>query len=118
MPPAICAVLASPASLAAATAMAERFYLAQCVKDETMAESIVNARIAAPRNAILVHVNGAFHSDYSQGTVARVMRRQPAWTLVVVSAVPVTNPAGAPIVTQSGTAAYTLFTRQSSPRPH
>ena len=98
------------------TAMAERFYLAQCVKDETMAESIVNARLAAPRNAIVVHVNGAFHSDYSQGTVARVMRRQPAWTLVVTSAVPVTNPAVAPIVTQSGKADYILFTRQSSRR--
>lgn len=30
------------------TAMAERFYLAQCVKDETMAESIVMAKHAAP----------------------------------------------------------------------
>ena len=98
------------------TAMAERFYLAQCVKDETMAESIVIARVAAPRNAVVVHVNGAFHSDYSQGTVARVRRRQPAWTLVVVSAVPVSDLATAPIVTQSGKADYVLFTRQPSRR--
>ena len=105
---------ASQAGDSLPTAMAERFYLAQCVKDETMAESIVNARVAAPRNAIVVHVDGAFHSDYAQGTVARVKRRQPAWTLVVVSAVPVPDPAVAPIVTQSGKADYVLFTHRSS----
>ena len=96
------------------TAMAERFYLAQCVKDETMAESIVDARVAAPRNAIVVHVVGAFHSDYFQGTVARVKRRQPAWTLLVISAVPVSNPAVAPIATQGGKADYVFFTRRTS----
>lgn len=95
------------------TAMAERFYLAQCVKDETMAESIVAARLAAPRNAIAVHFDGAFHSDYAQGTVARVKRRQPSWTLVVLSAVPVADPAVAPIVTQGGKADYVIFTRRS-----
>ena len=98
------------------TAMAERFYLAQCVKDETMAESIVSARVAAPREAIVVHFDGAFHSDYSQGTVARVKRRQPGWTLAVVSAVPVADPAAAPIVTQSGKADYVIFTRRPAAR--
>ncbi len=95
------------------TAVAERFYLAQCMKDETMAESIVNARLAAPRAAIVVHYDGAFHSDYSQGTVVRVKRRQPGWTVAVVTAVPVPDPAVAPIVTQSGRADYVIFTRQS-----
>ena len=98
------------------TAMAERFYMAQCVKDETMAESIVETRLNAPRNAIVVHLNGAFHSDYFQGTVARVRRRQPAWTLVVISAVPVADPAVAPIATQGGKADFVLFTRRSSRR--
>ena len=96
------------------TAMAERFYLAQCVKDETMAESVVRARLASSRNAIVMHVDGAFHSDYSQGTVARVKRRQPAWTIVVISAVPVADPGVAPIATQGGKADYVLFTRRSS----
>ena len=94
------------------TAMAEHFYLAQCVKDETMAESIVDARLAAPRDAIVVHYDGAFHSDYFQGTVARVKRRQPGWTLAVVSAVPVPDPLVAPIVTQSGKADYVIFARR------
>ena len=99
------------------TATAERFYLAQCVKDETMAESIVNARLAASRDAIVVHFDGAFHSDYSQGTVARVKRRQPGWALAVVSAVPVADPAVAPIVTQSGKADVVIFTRRPARGP-
>src|SRR5204862_6023208 len=94
------------------TATAERLYLAQCVRDETMAESIVSARLAAPRDAIVVHFTGAFHSDYAQGTVARVKRRQPGWTLAVVSAEPVGDPAVAPIVTRSGKADFVIFTRR------
>jgi uncharacterized iron-regulated protein len=94
------------------TVVAERFYLAQCVKDETMAESIVNARLSAPRDAIVVHYDGAFHSDYSQGTVARVKRRQPGWNIAVVSAVPVPDPAVAPVVTHSGQADFIIFTRR------
>ncbi len=97
------------------SAMAERFYLAQCVKDETMAESIVDARLAAPRDAIVVHFNGTFHSDYSQGTVARVKRRQPGWTLAVVAAVPVPDPQVAPIVPQSAKADFVIFTRRVKP---
>ncbi len=94
------------------TAMAERFYLAQCVKDETMAESIVKARLAAPSNAIVVHFDGAFHSDYRQGTVARVRRREPSWNIVVISAVPVPDPMIAPIAPESGVADFVIFTKR------
>jgi uncharacterized iron-regulated protein len=110
-------VPAAPTVDSLPTAVAERFYLAQCVKDDTMAESIVNARLAAPRDAIVVHFDGAFHSDYSQGTVARVKRRQPGWTLGVVSAVPVADPAVAPIITHSGKADFVIFTRRPARRP-
>ena len=96
------------------TAMAERFYLAQCVKDETMAESIVAARRRAPRNAIVVHFNGSFHSDYGQGTVDRVRRREPGWTLAVVTAIPVRNPAAAPVAPESGRADFVIFTRAAA----
>ena len=94
------------------TAMAERFYLAQCVKDETMAESIVKAKNAAPSDAIVVHFNGAFHSDYAQGTVERVKRREPAWDVVVITAVPVANPFVAPIAPQSRIGDFVIFTRK------
>jgi hypothetical protein len=96
------------------TAMAERFYLAQCVKDETMAESIVMAKRAASRDAIIVHFDGAFHSDYAQGTVARVKRREPLWDIVVISAVPVADPSAAPIAPESGVADFVIFTRRPS----
>jgi hypothetical protein len=102
---------ASAASDTLPTAMAERFYLAQCVKDEAMAESIVEARRRAPRNAIVVHFNGSFHSDFGQGTVDRVRRREPGWTLAVVTAIPVRNPAAAPVAPQSGRADIVIFTR-------
>jgi uncharacterized iron-regulated protein len=96
------------------TAMAERFYVAQCVKDETMAESIVNAKRAGQRDAIVVHFTGAFHSDYAQGTVERVRRREPSWKLVVISAVPVADPRVAPIAPESGVADFVIFTKRPS----
>jgi uncharacterized iron-regulated protein len=70
----------------------ERYYYSQCVKDETMAESIARSFTAsrtAERPATVVHFNGAFHSDYSLGTAARVQRRLPSARLVVVSIKPV-----------------------------
>lgn len=97
------------------TAIAERFYLSQCVKDETMAESIVGARRAAPGDAIVVHYDGAFHSDFAQGTVDRVQRRAPDADLVVLTAVPVRDPASAPIAPQSGRADFVIFTRRAPP---
>jgi uncharacterized iron-regulated protein len=66
-----------------------RTYEAQCIKDETMAESVVAAFKA--HGAPVVHANGAFHSDYGLGTAARVKRRLPAAKVVVVSFVPVAD---------------------------
>jgi uncharacterized iron-regulated protein len=99
------------------TAVATRYYLAQCVKDETMAESIVAARDRAPRNAIVVHYDGAFHSDYRLGTVDRVQRRQPGARIVVITAVPVIDPATATLVDHAGRADYIIFTKRIPPRP-
>lgn len=67
--------------------MVGRFYEAQCVKDETMAEAIAAARSRYP-DAVVVHVNGAFHSEYGQGTVSRVTRRIPGVRTALVSFVP------------------------------
>jgi uncharacterized iron-regulated protein len=69
---------------------AERYYQSQCLKDETMAESIAQALTVAATTspAMVVHFNGAFHSDYSQGTAERVKRRLPGKRVVVISIVP------------------------------
>ena len=66
-------------------AMAQRFYEAQCVKDETMAESVAAA--LAPGTTV-VHVNGSFHSDEGLGAVERLRRRRPDATVLVISVVP------------------------------
>lgn len=96
------------------TAVAHRFYLAQCVKDETMAESIVNAR---RDGAIVVHYDGAFHSDYRLGTVNRVRRRAPNLRLVVITAVPVVDPTAATLSDHTGRADYIIFTKRIPPKP-
>lgn len=68
----------------------DRFFLAQCLKDETMGESVADAFArAAPEHATIVHINGAFHSDYAQGTAAAAIRRLPGRRVAVVSVVPV-----------------------------
>lgn len=69
----------------------ERFYQAQCAKDETMGESIAQALVNAGAGAMVVHVNGAFHSDFGLGTAERAARRLPGKSIVVVSAVPVAD---------------------------
>jgi uncharacterized iron-regulated protein len=67
-------------------AMTTRYYWSQCVKDETMAESIV---AAVERSTPVVHYNGAFHSDFGLGTAERVRRRLPGKRVVVISMLPV-----------------------------
>ena len=62
-----------------------RFYCAQCVKDEVMAESIVHWTRMPTDGAIIVFWCGRFHSDYGLGTAQRVLRRRPDLDLAVVS---------------------------------
>jgi uncharacterized iron-regulated protein len=82
---------AADQSAADKSATIERIYLAQCLKDETMSESVATAFTVAPARALVVHVNGAFHSDYGLGAAERVKRRLPGKRVVVVSFVPVRN---------------------------
>ena len=59
-------------------------YQAQCLKDETMAESIVNALKMKPKARVL-HFNGDFHSRYFSGTVSRVQEILPKMKIAVIS---------------------------------
>ena len=75
-------------------AMLERFYFAQCIKDETMAESVAgqfSVPGSTPSKPLIVHFNGAFHSDYKLGTAARAYRRLPKSKIKVVTLVPIDN---------------------------
>ena len=65
-----------------------RIYHAQCIKDETMGESV--ARAWAP-GRLVVHYNGAFHSDFRLGTVDRARQRAEDARALVVTALPVAD---------------------------
>ena len=81
-------------AVGAQRARTERFYLAQCLKDETMGESIARAWTAGQAvstRPLIVHFNGAFHSDFGLGTAERVRRRLPAARTVVVTVLPVAS---------------------------
>ena len=75
-------------------ASVRNFYLAQCLKDETMAESIsraYTAGTAGEARPLVVHVNGAFHSDFHEGTAARLERRLAGRRVAVISMLPVAD---------------------------
>jgi uncharacterized iron-regulated protein len=102
---------AAPTDSATARASVDRFYEAQCVKDEAMGESIARAMAKAGSRAILLHVNGAFHSDYRLGTVDRAQRRRPEAKSLVITAVPVPDPVTGNPAAHAGKADYLIFTR-------
>lgn len=66
----------------------ERYYAAQCLKDETMAEAIAGAYERLGRRPI-VHVTGAFHSDFGTGTAERVRRRLSGRRIAILTMLPV-----------------------------
>jgi uncharacterized iron-regulated protein len=84
----------SAAAAAAARQATERMYGAQCLKDETMAESIAQAYVARAsggKRPLVVHVTGAFHAEFGQGTAERVRRRLPDKRLVTISVLPIAS---------------------------
>jgi uncharacterized iron-regulated protein len=64
------------------------FYFAQCVKDETMGESVADAFKNAIARTTIVHFNGAFHSDYGGGAAESARRRMPGRRIAVVTILP------------------------------
>lgn len=99
------------ADAAAMAQMTDRFYEAQCVKDEAMGEAIAEAFTRAPRGTVVFHVDGAFHSDYGLGTAERAKRRVPKASSVVITAVPVADLGKADAKDHAAKADYVLFTR-------
>jgi uncharacterized iron-regulated protein len=62
----------------------DRFYMAQTIKDDTMAESIVRALRSSP-DSRLIHFNGDFHSRSFLGTVSRVREALPKIKIAVLT---------------------------------
>ena len=76
------------AAMGAHQGASPNFYYAQCVKDETMGEAVAEAFRTAAGRVTVVHVNGAFHSDFREGTAESARRRMPGRRIAVVSLLP------------------------------
>jgi hypothetical protein len=87
----------------------QRFYEAQCVKDETMAEAIAAATATGAVRPV-VHVTGSFHSDYGDGIPVRLLRREPDLDVVSVTIVTVADLDAADPAPHLDRADYLLFT--------
>lgn len=95
-----------------------RYYEAQCLKDDTMAESVADFLESRPR--LFVHFNGSFHSDYGLGTVARLRSRSPRSQILTVSLLPVEDVQKAGAADHSGKADFLIFHHKApeeSPAP-
>lgn len=92
-------------------AMVMRFYEAQCIKDETMAESIVAALEAHP-GSLIVHMNGSFHSDFGQGVPERVARRRPGTRMLILTGLPVEDPGVATGAGELERADFLIYTKR------
>ena len=67
------------------------FYYAQCVKDETMGESVAEAFARTTGRVTIVHFNGAFHSDFAEGAAHSARQRMPGRRVAVVSVLPMSD---------------------------
>ncbi|CAN5706945.1 hypothetical protein BH23GEM9_BH23GEM9_17270 [soil metagenome] len=87
----------------------QRYYESQCVKDETMAESIV-AAVARGAARPVLHVTGAFHTDHGDGIPARTLRRDGGLQMLSITTVPVADLDALDPAPHAGRADYLLFT--------
>ncbi|MBA3950155.1 MAG: ChaN family lipoprotein [Acidobacteria bacterium] len=80
-----------PDAVAKQQAMVERYYYSQCLKDEVMGESVARVAKGPGDGPLVVHYNGAFHSDFALGAAARAARRLPGSRIAVISMLPVAS---------------------------
>ncbi|WP_024852179.1 ChaN family lipoprotein [Hydrogenovibrio kuenenii] len=69
----------------------QKGFEAQLLRDNTMAESILQAIKDNP-GAQIIHTNGTFHSASHLGTVALLHKRAPKLNIVVISPIVTTSP--------------------------
>ena len=90
--------------------MMDRMYLAQCAKDDAMAEGVADYLLSNPhRQPLVIHCCGNFHSDYGLGTAARVMQRVPLAQQAIISMVSVPDVAKADVSKDLKKAHYLLI---------
>jgi uncharacterized iron-regulated protein len=92
----------------------QRYYEAQCIRDETMAESIARA-LAGGAATPIVHMTGAFHTDFGDGLPVRLRRRVPAVSMFTLSSIAVPDLDAIDTAAHAGRADYLLFTLEARP---
>lgn len=80
-----------PDAVAKQAAMVERYYYAQCLKDEVMGESIARVAKGPGEGPLVVHYNGSFHSDFRLGAAERAQRRLAGSRIAVITVLPVAS---------------------------
>lgn len=92
-----------------------RMYAAQCLKDDTMAESITDylasLRIDESR-PLVVLICGRMHSDHGRGAVQRVKNRRPDLDCRVLSAETVKDPSADSFTSPKDVGSYVLVTAE------
>ena len=100
-----------PDAVAKQTAMVERYYYSQCLKDEVMGDSVARIAKGPGEGPLVVHYNGAFHSDFALGAAERAARRMPGSRVAVISMLPVASLDGlAPAGEELKRADYLVYT--------
>ena len=95
----------------------ERMYRSQCLRDDTMAESIADALTRfRHRRPLVLHFCGSFHSDFGQGTVARVLTRVPSVSIGIVTTIESDDAAQSDAKKESARANYVLFVPKPPPK--
>jgi uncharacterized iron-regulated protein len=93
------------------------YYVAQCLKDDTMAESITDylAARAPDQRPLVVLICGTMHSDYRRGTVARIVSRAPSLQVRVLSAEAVDDADKGPFACKRGIGEYVVVVKRGEP---
>jgi len=100
-----------PDAVAKQAAMVERYYYSQCLKDEAMGEAVARAAKGPGEGPLVVHYNGAFHSDFALGAAERAKRRLPGSRVAVITMLPVASVDGlAPTGEDRKRADYLVYT--------
>jgi len=68
------------------------------------------------RRVLVLHFCGAFHSDFGQGTVARVLTRVPSASIGIVTTIEADAPAQSDAKPESARANYVLFVPKPPPK--
>jgi uncharacterized iron-regulated protein len=88
----------------------QRQYSTQTLWDNSMGDACAQALDESP-GALVLHVNGGFHSSYWDGTVRQLLLRKPDAKVLTVSIVPCANPSVAD-VSGEPVADYIVFAEQ------